>query len=146
MHRFAPNPSPREKVARPSASEEIAGRKRNAGSNLIISTTKQTSTQDEIQVEVFKFLVISVRRPHSSSVRKTVPKSRFSDSFSPGEAVWCKLQHFPNILLATAWHMDTYAFLYSSFFVCIREYVRRSARPGRNRGRPCSLRRTSRSS
>ena len=55
MHRFAPNPSPGEKVARPSVSEEIAGRKRNAGGNLKISTIKQTSTQDETQVEVFMF-------------------------------------------------------------------------------------------
>ena len=42
-------------VARASASEEIAGRKRNAGGNLKISTIKQTSTQGETQVEVFMF-------------------------------------------------------------------------------------------
>ena len=61
-------------VARPSESEEKAGRKtapagacgeqppkaalgerRNAGGNLKISTIKQTSTQGETQVEVFMF-------------------------------------------------------------------------------------------
>ena len=32
-------PSPMEKVARPSASEELAGRKRNAGGNLKVKNT-----------------------------------------------------------------------------------------------------------
>jgi hypothetical protein len=43
--------------------------------------------QDESWDQVFGFQVIRHYRPHSSSVRKSVPKSRFSDSFSPGEAI-----------------------------------------------------------
>ena len=36
--------------------------------------------------QVLTLYELSDSRPHSSSVRKPVPKSRFSDSFSPGEA------------------------------------------------------------
>ena len=42
---------------------------------------------DETLVEVFAFSKSLRCRPHSSSVRKTVLWDRFSDSFSPGEAI-----------------------------------------------------------
>ena len=38
-------------------------------------------------VEVFRFSKAIGCRPHSSSVMESVPKSRFHDSFSPGEAI-----------------------------------------------------------
>ena len=43
--RCPPVPSPGEKVVRPSESEEIAGRKRNAGGKPKVCTSTQTSTR-----------------------------------------------------------------------------------------------------
>ena len=66
-----------------------AGRKRNAGGNLKSRTTYQTYSRvgNCTFEQVFEFLVIRRCRPHSSSVTKSVPKSRFRDSFPPGEAI-----------------------------------------------------------
>ena len=47
-------PSPGGKVARPSASEEKGGRKRNAGGNLPFRITYQTYSQAGRWVEVFR--------------------------------------------------------------------------------------------
>ena len=43
--------------------------------------------QDRTMAKVLKYLKQEHCRPHSSSVRKSVSKSRFPDSFPPGEAM-----------------------------------------------------------
>ena len=93
------NPSPGEKVARPnevrnSGSEEECGRQPK--SQYDIADLDNGWMQNKTPEQIFGLLVIADLLPHSSSVRKSVPKSRFSDSFPPGEAIWV-LPHHCNI-------------------------------------------------
>ena len=92
-----PNPSPGGKVARPSASEEIAGRMRNAGENLRVSTIYQTYGLSDTEVfrksQQFLTSEVIARIPHQSPIGSEEP---IGDSFSPGEAFWWKTRPDPN--------------------------------------------------
>ena len=79
-------PSPGERVA-PKGSGEECGRKPESQHNKtgLLQSYHEVGTL----VEVFAFPKLLHCRPHSSSVRKTVLWDRFSDSFSPGEAIGC---------------------------------------------------------
>ena len=71
----------------PKGSGEECGRKPESQHNKtgLLQSYHEVGTL----VEVFAFPKLFHCRPHSSSVRKTVLWDRFSDSFSPGEAIGC---------------------------------------------------------
>ena len=68
-------------------SEEECGRK--AESQYNISDLLSGWVRERTLVKVFAYPKSKHDRPHSSSVRKSVLWDRFSDSFSPGEAIGC---------------------------------------------------------
>ena len=84
----------RPNEVRKSGSEEECGRQPNDQYN--ITDLDKRWMRNETPEQVFRQLVIAGFRPHSSSVRKSVPKSRFSDSFPPGEAIWVLPHHSNN--------------------------------------------------
>ena len=93
-------PSPGGSVA-PKGSGEECGRKAESWHN--ITDLNRCRKEGEAPVEVLAYPKQSHDRPHSSSVRKTVLWDRFSDSFSPGEAILTRPTGTPGTAFPT-WH------------------------------------------
>ena len=81
----AAKPFPRGEGGPRRGSEEECGRKTESQYN--ISDLLSGWVRERTLVKVFAYPKSKHDRPHSSSVRKSVLWDRFSDSFSPGEAI-----------------------------------------------------------